>query len=257
MRTSLPSRPDEFPVPRGARATRAHRRALRVGVGVACVLLLVLGAAVALAAHATLTAAQAPAAAAAIELKPADVPTLKVRANPTTASDRAEQAKLTGCIGETPSSSFLSEASSQRFDGPSPTSLSISSTTQILPSMALVTADLTAIHRRHALACLARIVGGVLRASAPKGATVSGYVGRLRIALPSADGVAAFRVVAIFHIKRGSSTVAVPAYVDSIGFAFGQAEVALDVSSVLRAPSASLEKRLVGLLVSRAQAAIG
>jgi hypothetical protein len=58
-------------------------------------------------------------------------------------------------------------------------------------------------------------------------------------------------------VRDGTSTVTVPVYVDQIGFADGQAEVTLEVQSTSVKPSASLERRLAGLLVTRARAAIG
>ena len=48
-----------------------------------------------------------------------------------------------------------------------------------------------------------------------------------------------------------------PLYADSIGFAYGQAEVSFSVVETGAKPSAALERRLAALLVVRARAAIG
>ena len=46
-------------------------------------------------------------------------------------------------------------------------------------------------------------------------------------------------------------------HIDDVGFAYGQAEVSLNVISTTTPPSSPLETRLALLLVARARAAIG
>ena len=68
---------------------------------------------------------------------------------------------------------------------------------------------------------------------------------------------AAVRVTASFKVKESGKTLTIPAYVDEIGFAYGQAEVELDVISTFAAPSSALEKRFAMLLVARAHSVLG
>jgi hypothetical protein len=49
----------------------------------------------------------------------------------------------------------------------------------------------------------------------------------------------------------------VPVFYDVIGFAYGQAEVGLDLLTSGKAPSSALEKKLTATLLARAHAAIG
>jgi len=233
---------------------RRHRAA---AVALASVCLLACGAVAALAAAKQITPADATAVATAVNLRHSDLPTLKAQANPFTAQQRQQNAKLTECIGEAPPSKLLADVQSQDFVGPSPDTLTISSETQIEPSVATVTSDLAAIHRPLALTCLRSALGSALATSAPKNSNYSIAIARLAATLPGTSGVAAVRVTATFHVKDGSKTVTVPAYIDDVGFAYGQAEISLNVVSTLQPPSATLETKLAELLIARAHAALG
>ena len=211
----------------------------------------------ALGAAATVSPAHAKAVATAINLRHGDLPTLEQQPNPITAQQRQESAQLNACIGETPPSKMLADVQSPNFVGPSPDTLTLSSETQIQPSAADVANDLVAIHRPHALSCLQSALVKSLTTSAPKGSTFSVSAERLPATLPGTSGVAAVRVTAIFHVKQGSKTVTVPAYIDDVGFAYGQAEISLNAISTLQPPSATLETKLAVLLISRAHAAMG
>jgi hypothetical protein len=235
------------------RPFKARRPAVVAVVVAACLL----AAAAALAAAKPVTPANAKAVATAMNLRSSDLPTLKVQANPVTAQDRQNNAQMSACIGETPPSKAFADVQSSNFVGPSPDTLTISSEAQIQPSVAAVTSDLAAIHRPTALTCLQKALVKALATTAPKGSTYTVSTARLPATLPGTTGVAAVRVTAIFHVKSGSKTVTVPAYIDDIGFAYGQAEVSLNVISTLQAPSASLETKLAELLVTRAHAALG
>jgi len=231
---------------------------LRLGAATAiAALLTAAGVDAALAAQKTISRASAKAVATAVNLRHSDVATLKQQSNPVTPSERRSTAALDACIGETAPSKFYADIDSPNFVGPAPTQLTISSETEILPSAALVASDLAAIRRPRALSCLKSELGKALVSSAPKGSTFKLSVARLPVALPGTDGVAAVRVTAVFHVKQGKTSVTVPAYIDGVGFAYGQAEVSLNVTSTTAAPSAALEKRLALLLLARARAAIG
>jgi hypothetical protein len=235
---------------------RSHR--LRLGAALAVAALLAAVAVdAALAAPKTIPRAGAGSIATAVNLRHSDLATLKQQPNPLTAADRQSAAALDACIGETAPSKAYADVQSANFVGPSPTQLTISSETEILPSTGLVASDLAAIRRPKALSCLKSALGTELAKTAPKGSTFTVTVARLPARLSGSDGVAAVRVIAVFKIKSGSKTVTVPAYIDDVGFAYGQAEVSLDVISTTAAPSSTLETRLAVLLVNRAHSAIG
>jgi hypothetical protein len=236
--------------------SRAPRPAA-IAATLAAACLLAGGAAAALAAAKQITPANAKAVATAVNLRQSDVPTLKAQSNPITAQQRQDNAELSACIGETPPSELLADEQSPNFVGPSPDTLTVSSETQIEPSVAAVTKDLAAIHRPLALTCLRSDLAKALASSAPKGGSYTVSISRLSATLPGTSGVAAVRVTAIFHVKEGSKTVTVPAYVDDVGFAYGQAEISLNAISVLQPPSATLETKLALALVARAHAALG
>jgi hypothetical protein len=224
---------------------------------VAAVALLLCAAGIALASQRTISRSGAPAIATAVNLRHGDLPTLKVESNTVTAQDKRSEAQMEACIGEAPSSEMFADVVSSDFVGPSPASLTISSETQILPSTALVAKDLAADLKPHALTCVEAGLSAALRRSVPKGATLTLSAARLPTTVSGTDGVVAVRVTVVVHVKQGSTTVNVPVYLDSIGFAYGQAEVSLNVTSTNALPSTSLEHELTVVLVSRAHAAIG
>jgi hypothetical protein len=80
---------------------------------------------------------------------------------------------------------------------------------------------------------------------------------RLPSVMTGSDGAFAIRVTVVVHVTRGAATASVPVYIDSLGFAYGQAEVSLTVERAIAAPPASLERQLAALLLARAHAAIG
>jgi hypothetical protein len=243
--------------PAPVRRRRRTRRTAAAALAAACVLGALAAAALAAAAAKPVSPANATAVATAVNLRHSDVPTLKAQSNPITAQQRQQNAKLSACIGESPPSKLLADVQSQDFVGPSPDTLTISSETQIEPTVSAVTNDLAAIHRPLALSCLQSGLSKVLATSAPKGSTYTLSIARLAATLPGTSGVAAVRVTATFHVKDGSKTVTVPAYIDDLGFAYGQAEISLNVISTLQPPSATLETKLALTLIARAHAALG
>jgi hypothetical protein len=218
------------------------------------VLVLVVGGGIALASQRTITPSEARAVAMAIRLRHSDLPNLKKQGSAGSAQSSAEEA---ACIGETPPSEDLAVIKSATFVGPEPTSLTVVSDTEIAASAAVAANNLAAGRRPRALTCV-RIYGGrELRASLPKGQSVTIHTAWLPAVVSGADGVAAVRLKAVLHVKQGQVTVSGALYFDFVEFAYGQAEVTLTVASVAAVPSSSLEARLLALLVERARAAIG
>lgn len=219
--------------------------------------LLAAGADVSLASHRAITRSEAPAVVAAINLRHSDLPTLKEQANSITPQDTRLNAQLTACAGGVPAREALADVQSSDFVGSGPSGTTLGSEAEILPSAALVAKDLSAIGRPRALSCLVSVFGGALRSTIPKTDTVTTHAARLPSLVSGGDGAFAIRLTVVVHVKSGAATATVPVYVDSIGFAYGQAEVNLTVMRAIAAPPASLERQFAALLLARAHGAIG
>jgi hypothetical protein len=227
------------------------RRAAAVGL-----VLVALGASIAIASIPAITRADSLADANAISLRHSDLPTLKQMPNPITAQDKRGDAALSKCVGAVPDSEAFANTQSDNFVG-ADQSVTISSSTEILPTTALVAQDFAALERPQALTCVLDLLGASLRASLPKTDRATSTVTRIASVVPSIAESAAIRLKIVVAVPKGKSTVDVPIYSDVIGFAYGQAEISLNIQQTLVPPSASLEHQLAALLLSRARAAIG
>ncbi|HEY1778659.1 MAG TPA: hypothetical protein VGG41_21060 [Solirubrobacteraceae bacterium] len=235
---------------------RARRRLKRVTTMVAIAALSV-GAASALGSHRTLSRHEARAAAIAINLRSKDLPRLASQSNPITAQQRRFSAQLTSCLGGVPDRLAYAEAQSPTFTGSGSSSLTISSTSEILPSAALVAKDLAAVEGAKGIPCLQSQLGAQLRGTLAKGDTLQIHGAPLPAVVSGSDGTFALRFVVTVNLKQGRKSISVPVYYDTIGFAYGQAEVGFDVLTTTAQPSATLERRLGATLLARARAAIG
>jgi hypothetical protein len=242
-------------VTRAARAQRCRRRLA------ASVLLVAaagaIAAAPALGFHRTLSRAHAHAAAVAINLRSRDLPSLAAQSNPITASQRRFSAQLTSCLRGVPDSRAYALAQSPTFTGSGSSALTVSSTSEILPSAALVAKDLAAVKGAKGIPCLQEQLSAQLKGSLAKGDTLTVHGAPLSAVVSGSDGAFALRFDVVVGIKQGHSSVSLHLYYDAIGFAYGQAEVGFDVLSTSAKPSATLERRLGATLIARARAAIG
>lgn len=211
----------------------------------------------ALGSHRFLTRANAHAAALAINLRQGDLPKLAAQSNPITAGQRRFSAQLTACLGGVPDSEAYAVAQSPSFTGSGAPALTVSSASEILPTAALVAKDLAAVDRSKGIPCLQRQLGRQLKASLAKGDTLAIRGAPLPAVVSGSDGTFALRFSVVVGIKGGNSSRPLRVYYDTIGFAYGQAEVGLDVLSASAKPSAALERRLGASLLARARAAIG
>jgi hypothetical protein len=227
----------------------------RLGCAVGLAVLAV-GTPVALAAYRTTTRANAVAVATAISLRHSDLPTLKQQSNPSTPQGNSSGAQLTACAGGVPESKAFASTQSPTFVSAGD-SITVSSATEILPSLALVAEDFAAFERPRALTCLRSLLGGELRGEFPKTDKVNTTVARVPSVVSGVGKSFGLRFAIVVHVKQGTTTVAVAVYDDVVGFAYGQAEVTLNVQRTLAPPSASLERRLAALLLKRARTAIG
>jgi len=244
---------DELNPPR----TRRRQTVLRsIGV-LALASLLALGAAPALASHHAISSSQAQSVATAIGLRHSDLPSLSQHSDPITAQERQLNAQLTACVGGVPDGKALAEAQSPSFASSGNSSVTVNSDTEILPTAALVAKDLASITGSRGLPCLQAQLASQLRSSTSKGETLTIHGARFPSVVSGSDGTFAIRFSVVVHATSGTSTLSVPLYADSIGFAYGQAEVSFTVVETAAKPSAALERRLAALLVARARAAIG
>jgi hypothetical protein len=239
------------------RRRRRTRRTAAAALAAACVLGALAAAALAAAAAKQVSPANAKAVATAVNLRHSDVPTLKAQSNPITAQQQRFSAQLTACLDGVPNSEAYAEAQSPTFTGSGSSSLTVSSTSEILPSAALVAKDLAAVAGAKGIPCLQSQLGTQLKASLAKGDTLQIHGAPLPAVVSGSDGAFALRFDVVVKLKQGKTSVSVPVYYDTIGFAYGQAEVGFDVLSTTVKPSATLERRLGAILLARARAAIG
>ncbi len=232
------------------------QRGTRIGA-IVFVAILSVGVETALGSHRTVTRRAAHGVAVAISLRQGDLPTLAAQNNPITAAQRRFSEQLTTCLGGVPGKEAYADAQSPTFTGSGSSSLTISSTTEVLPSAALVAKDLATVQSAKGIPCLQRQLGAQLQASLAKGDTLKISGVPLPAIVSGSDGSFALRFNVIVGIKQGSSTVPVRVYYDTIGFAYGQAEVGVDVLTTATVPSTSLERRLGASLLARARAALG
>jgi hypothetical protein len=206
----------------------------------------------------TITRSQAPAIAAAISLRHSDLPKLEQQSNPITKQEQQQNAELTACIGGVPNSEALVETQSPTFAATGGSSLTVSSDTEILPSAALVAKDLAATVGPKGVPCFESQLRAELAGSVAKGQTLSIKTARLPPPVSGSDGTFGLRFTISVVAKQGSVAVKnAPVYADLIGFAYGQAEVGLNVVSSGTKPSTALERQLTATLLKRARTAIG
>jgi hypothetical protein len=227
------------------------RRAAAVGLA-----LVMIGVPAALAAIRTITRADALAVANAISLRHGDLPTLKPEPNPNTAQDQRATAALTKCVGGVPDSEAFANTQSDNFVS-ADQAITISSSTAILPTAALVAKDFAALARPQALTCVLDQLGASLRASLPKADRATSTVARIPSVVPGVAESAAIRLEIVVAVPKGTRTVKVPIYSDVIGFAYGQAEISMNIQQTVDPPTGSFERQLAALLLTRARAAIG
>jgi hypothetical protein len=210
-----------------------------------------------LASHRAITRADANAIATAISVRHSDLPSLKQESNPTTAHEKALSAQATRCAGGVPVSKAYANTQSDLFVS-SGQAVTIASGVEILPSASLVAQDFAAIQRSRALTCLLSEYQAAIGPSLSSGQKlISSRASRLPPALSGGEDNFAIRMTFVVAAKQGSTTVNVPVYLDELGFADGQAEISLELQTTLNTPAASLEQRLMRVLVARAQSAIG
>jgi hypothetical protein len=131
----------------------------------------------------TIKRPEAVAVAKAVSIRHSDLPTLKQQNNPNTPANSSSEAQLTACAGGVPESEAFASTQSPAFVNAND-ALTVSSATEILPSVALVAKDFAAFERPLALTCLHDLLTKALRAEFPKGDSVKTSVARLAPVVP-------------------------------------------------------------------------
>jgi hypothetical protein len=202
-----------------------------------------------------LTAARAAAFANAVNLTAADVPGFTVSTRGNTREGPAEkrsQQRLLACVGAPSASDQASaERSSPQFTHPSLLNQSVSSSVSFLASAAAAQQELALLRSARAHRCLARYLQEVF-AGRQYGSSVIRHVS-IAQGVPPAPGTSGgfgWRISADVALKG----IAVPFYLDVLGFVYGPSEVRLLSSSLVVPFPASAEEHLYRLLLSRATA---
>jgi hypothetical protein len=211
----------------------------------------------ALAASTAITRARALTVANAINLRHSDLSGLTEQPNPLTAQDRAENARLTKCVGGVPDGEALGIAQSPNFVSSGAASSTISSEVEIVPTPKLAAKDLASISGPRGIPCLESELASSLRVQAPKDEHLTVHGATLPSPVSGSDGAFSIRITIVVRVTKGTTVVSEPIYADEIGFIYGQAEVSLSDVDILGKPSATLERRLAALLLTRTRAAVG
>jgi hypothetical protein len=202
-----------------------------------------------------LGAAQARAYAQAVNLTAADVPGFAVSAKHReheTPGERRLEGQMLRCTGGVGFNHGLAEASSQEFERKGgAVAQSVSSSVTVLATSAIAAKELTAIRSGHVRTCLAHYLGLLFSGQRYEGFTVGPV--SIESGTPPALGTAGgfgWRVSTTI-VGHG---IAIPFYMDILGFVNGPAEVALLAYGFPRPFPAVIEQRLFSLLAERAKA---
>jgi hypothetical protein len=211
-----------------------------------------------------LTRAQAISFADAVNLTAADVPGFKAtsrheRERETPAEKRLER-ELARCTGRSSNSpSELIEESSKAFKLEHEIlHFSVSSEVSVAQSPALTAGELAAIRSNRVRGCLSRYLDLLLKYQILKEHTSAMIINPNSISLsisqgtppaPGATGSFGWRITAKVTVHN----VALPFYIDILGFVYGPAEVSLSSSGALRPFPAATQEHLYLLLLKRAE----
>jgi hypothetical protein len=202
-----------------------------------------------------LAVAQARAYAHAVNLTAADVPGFVVSAKHSeheTPAERRLEGELLRCTGGVGFNHGLAEASSQEFERKGgAVAQSVSSSITVLATSALAAKELTAIRSGHVRACLAHYLSLLFSGKRYEGFTVGPI--SIESGTPPALGTAGGFGWRVYTTIVGHG-IAIPFYMDILGFVNGPAEVALVTYGLPRPFPAAVEQRLFSLLAERAKA---
>jgi hypothetical protein len=200
-----------------------------------------------------LSRAGATALAKAINLTRADLPGSTAAPDPVTASELRSDAQLAACEGAVPPSRYLAKVNSPTLSlGAGLTVREVSSSVTVLPSAALVRQDLRAINSGRGHSCIKQAFAALLRHSVSGVRFSGGRISALPVSASGTDGAFGLRI-SLAGSEQGKS---LPLYLDVLSAARGPAQLSLEAVSIAAPVSLTVERRLLGVLVRRADARI-
>jgi hypothetical protein len=204
-----------------------------------------------------LTRAQARLLVRAVNLRASDLPGFELsseKEREPAAAKRLEH-QLLHCVGGALSGHGLAEGSSKEYEREtSGTEESIESGVSVAPTAAIAARELQAAHDGKTRVCLSRYVTllfMLLASSEGHGLTASPVqISSLSLPAPGATGDFGWRMSGTISLHG----IRVPFDIDIAGFVVGQAEVTLFAAGLPEPVPTATERRLLALLVSRAEA---
>lgn len=199
------------------------------------------------------TKQQAEAFVSAVNLRAGDVPGFKgstEHATETAAEKRLEQEML-HCAGWAGFGSGIAEGSSQSFKRETgKVALGVSSSVSVARSSAMAAKELAAMRSGRTKGCLSHYLDQLFKSQKDQGATFSpATVIAVAPPAPGTSGSFGWVIAMTITLHR----VALPVYLEILGFTNGPAEVTLFTSSLPTPFPAAVEHRLFSLLVERAR----
>jgi hypothetical protein len=210
------------------------------------------------------TKGEAIAFARAVNLRATDVPGFKVSSEHEneheTAAEKRLEREMLRCVGAPSTKDGLAEELAEvkspdlklEHDG---LAVSVRSSISVARTSAAVARELATIRSAHARTCVSHYLDLLFKGKAFHGA----HIGAFSIAsgIPPAPGTTGgfgWRISATFSAMVNTHRIAIPIYLDILGFVYGQAQVSLMSTSVVEPFPAAAEQRLYSLLLGRAKA---
>lgn len=195
---------------------------------------------------------QAVAFAHTVNLRAADLPGFKVAADhehETAAEKRLEHEALR-CAGTPSASDQLAEASSKSFKFEHGVlAFSVSSSVGVARTAAIAAKELSAVRSRRTQGCLSHFLDELFKGREYHGASVSPFsITAVTPSAPGTTGSFGWRISA----KVTTHRVAVPVYLELLGFVYGRSAVTLFTSAVPVPFPPVTEQHLFSLLLERA-----
>jgi len=206
------------------------------------------------AAKRSVTTAQALAFARAVNLRAPDLPGFKVsseRHQQETPSEKRLQRQLAHCADTLSANYQVAEASSQKFEREeNGAAQSVQSGVTVMQTPALAARELAAMRSKRGRECLSRFATALFKAQKYEAASVGPVsVSSGSPPAPGVTGSFGLRITTALVVHH----VAIPFYLDFLGFVDGPAEVSLDTFGVPAAFPAATEEGLYRTLLSRSK----
>ena len=210
------------------------------------------------------TKGQALAVARAVNLRARDLPPVFRVAPPehehNTAAEKRLEREMLRCAGarsaQEERAGELAEAGSPEFklehDGLAD---SVSSSVSVARTAATTARELAAIRSAHARGCISRYLDRLFKGRTFSGAHASPFtIAAGTPPAPGATGSFGWQISTTISTTVNAHRIAIPIYLDILGFVYGQTQVTLMSSGVVEPFPAATQERLFSLLLARAKA---